>query len=285
MVFMQAVGASVYLKREDLQPIFSFKLRGAYNKIAHLTTEEQRRGIVCCSAGNHAQGVAMAAAKLDIDAVIVMPEATPLIKVAGVKRHGGRVRVLLHGESYDEAAGEAARLQKDEGRVMIHPYDDEHVIAGQGTIALEILKQLPPGQVPDAIFVCVGGGGMISGIALVMKQLYPQVKIIGVEANDAAGMTVSLRAGRRVRLDTVGLFADGAAVKMVGEETFRICSALVDEMVTVCTDDICAAIRDTFNDTRTIMEPAGALSVAGLTAYAQKAGLKKGVRVLCMARG
>eukprot|EP00124_Ichthyophonus_hoferi_P001124 Ihof_evm6s52 gene=Ihof_evmTU6s52 len=263
---------NIFLKREDLQPVFSFKLRGAYNKIIHLSIEERKKGIICCSAGNHAQGVAMSAARLDIDAVIVMPVPTPSIKVDGVKRHGGRVRVCLHGNNYDEAQREAVRLMQEEGRTMIHPYDDPDVIAGQGTIGMEIVKQTLSNP-PYAIFACVGGGGLISGIASYVKRICPSIKIIGVEAKDAAAMTLSLTNGERIKLDHVGLFADGAAVKQVGVENFRLSTTLVDEMITVTTDEICASIRDGFNDTRTVMEPAGVLGIAGLKKYIRNTGI------------
>jgi len=252
---------SVYLKREDLQPVFSFKIRGAYNKIAQLSREQLKAGIVACSAGNHAQGVAMSANMLGVDAIIVMPEGTPSIKVDAVRKLKGNVK--LHGTSYDEAAAEAHRLVEQEGRTLIHPFDDPLVIAGQGTIAMEVLKQMT-GKKLDAVFVCCGGGGMLAGIAAYVKRVRPGVMVIGVEAEDAAGMTASIRAGRRVSLDAVGIFADGAAVKTVGQETFRICNELVDEMVTVSTDEICAAIKDGFMDTRCVLEPAGALAIAGV---------------------
>lgn len=257
----------VYLKREDTQPVFSFKLRGAYNKMAHLTREELDRGVVACSAGNHAQGVAMAARMLGCHAVIVMPLATPAIKVNSVRVHGGpTVEVRLFGNNYDEAAAEAKRLEREEGMAMIHPFDDPYVIAGQGTIGVEILKECVGGRL-DAIFVCCGGGGMLAGIAAYVKRVRPDVKVIGVEAADAAGMTTSLREGKVVTLDSVGLFADGAAVKTVGSETFRVCSRLVDDMITVDTDQICNAIKLCYNDARVVLEPAGALAVAGMKKY------------------
>ena len=252
---------TVLLKREDLQPVFSFKIRGAYNKISQLSPEKLAAGIVACSAGNHAQGVAMSAAQLKTDAVIVMPKGTPSIKVDAVRKLRGNV--LLHGSSYDEAQAEAMRLVELEGRTLIHPFDDPYVIAGQGTIGAEIQRACAATRL-DAIFVCCGGGGMLAGIASYMKRVRPEVMIIGVEAEDAAGMTASLRAGKRVALDQVGLFADGAAVKLVGQETFRICHELVDDMVTVTTDEICAAIKDGFMETRCVLEPAGALAIAGL---------------------
>ena len=221
-------------------------------------------GVVACSAGNHAQGVALSARMLGCRAVIVMPLATPSIKVNSVAHHGGdTVAVVLHGQNYDEAAAEARRLMDEEGLTMIHPFDDPDVIAGQGTIGMEILKQSVSTPI-DAIFVCCGGGGMLAGIAAYVKRVRPDVKVIGVEADDAAGMTASLRAGRVVTLDKVGLFADGAAVRTVGDETFRVCNTLVDDMVTVSTDQICAAIKLAYNDARVVLEPAGALGVAGM---------------------
>jgi threonine dehydratase len=263
----------IYFKREDLQPVFSFKIRGAYNKMASLSEVERQAGVVCCSAGNHAQGVALSARKLGIKATIVMPLATPEIKVQSVRQHGGEfANIVLHGKSFDDAAAEAKRFEKEQKMSMILPFDDPYVIAGQGTIGMEILQQTSSEQV-DAIFVCCGGGGMLAGIAAWVKQIRPNVKVIGVEASDAAGMTASLAAGKRVLLDHVGLFADGAAVKLVGEETYRLCAEYVDEMVTVSTDEICAAIKNGFNDTRVLLEPAGALGIAGVTQYAQRKGL------------
>ena len=255
------LGNNILLKREDLQPVFSFKIRGAYNKIAALPREKLDAGIVACSAGNHAQGVAMSAAHLGCDAIIVMPKGTPGIKVDGVRKLRGNV--LLHGNNYDEAQAEAMRLVETEGRTLIHPFDDPMVIAGQGTIGAEIHRDTT-GKPLDAIFVCCGGGGMLAGIATYIKRVRPEVMVIGVEAEDAAGMTASLRAGKRVSLDSVGLFADGAAVKTIGRETFRICHELVDDMVTVSTDEICAAIKDGFMETRCVLEPAGALAIAGV---------------------
>jgi threonine dehydratase len=238
----------VLLKREDTQPVFSFKIRGAYNKMAHLTKEQLGRGVVACSAGNHAQGVAMSARMLGCRAIIVMPLATPNIKVNAVRVHGGpTVEVRLFGNNYDEAADEAIRLQREETMTLIHPFDDPYVIAGQGTIGMEILKECVT-QPLDAIFVCCGGGGMLAGIAAYVKRVRPTVKVIGVEAEDAAGMTASLREGRVVTLPGVGLFADGAAVKTVGAETFRVCHKLVDAMITVNTDQICEAIKLAYND-------------------------------------
>ena len=254
----------VLLKREDMQPVFSFKLRGAYNKMAHLSSAQLARGVIAASAGNHAQGVALAAQKMGCRAVIVMPTTTPRIKIDAVKARGAEV--VLAGDSYDEAYTHAVELERRDRLVFVHPYDDPDVIAGQGTIGMEILRQHP--KPIHAVFCCVGGGGLISGVAAYVKRLRPQTKIIGVEAADADAMARSLAAGRRVRLAQVGLFADGAAVKMVGEETFRLCRQYVDEMILVDTDAICAAIKDVFEDTRTILELAGALAVAGAKEYA-----------------
>lgn len=262
-----AIGNRVLIKREDVQPVFSFKIRGAYNKIASLSQEQLRSGIVACSAGNHAQGVAFSARRLGVDAVIVMPTATPSIKVDAVRKLGGNVKLV--GATYDEAQVEAMRYVEEEGRTLIHPFDDPHVIAGQGTIGMEVLKQTT-GQRLDAVFVCCGGGGLLAGIAAYVKRVRPNVMVIGVEAEDAAGMTTSLRLGKRTTLDQVGIFADGAAVKTIGAETFRICSELVDEMVTVSTDEICAAIKDGFMDTRCVLEPAGALALAGVKRWAKQ---------------
>ncbi|KAL7793217.1 threonine dehydratase I [Trichoderma ceciliae] len=259
---------NVLLKREDLQPVFSFKLRGAYNKMAHLDPAESWKGVVCCSAGNHAQGVAYSARKLRIPATIVMPEGTPSIKHLNVARLGGHV--VLHGADFDAAKEECARRAKQDGLINIPPFDDPYVIAGQGTIANEIFAQVNMAKV-EAIFCGVGGGGLIAGIGLFVKRMAPHVKIIGVEASDANAMALSLKLGKRVMLQEVGLFADGAAVKIPGEETFRICREVVDEIIEVTTDEICAAIKDMYDDTRSGLEPAGALSVAGLKKYvAQK---------------
>ena len=268
------VGNKIILKREDLQPVFSFKIRGAYNKIASLSAEKLKRGVICASAGNHAQGVAMSAAKVGCRAVIVMPTSTPGIKVDAVRNRGGEV--VLFGDSYDEAYAHALELEKTEKLTFVHPFDDPEVIAGQGTIAMEILRQHSRHNGPiHAIFCCVGGGGLIAGVAAYIKRLRPEIKIIGVEAKDADAMTQSLAKGHRVRLQQVGLFADGAAVKFVGEETFRLCKEYVDEMILVDTDAICAAIKDVFEDTRSILEPAGALAVAGAKEYARKNKLKE----------
>lgn len=257
---------AVLLKREDLQPVFSFKLRGAYNKMAQLPPAALARGVICASAGNHAQGVALSAQKLGCRAVIVMPTTTPAIKVNAVKARGAEV--VLHGDSYSDAYVHALTLEQQEGLTFVHPYDDPDVIAGQGTIALEILKDYS--QPIEAIFCCVGGGGLLAGIAAYIKAVRPEIKVIGVEAKDAEAMTESLRLGERVMLEQVGLFADGAAVKQVGEHTFALCQQYVDEMLVVDNDAICAAIKDVFEDTRSILEPAGALAVAGLKAYVEK---------------
>ncbi len=253
----------VLLKREDQQPVFSFKLRGAYNKMAHLTPEQLASGVICASAGNHAQGVALGAHKLGTRAVIVMPVTTPQVKVDAVRALGGEV--VLSGDSYSDAYEHAVQLQAEQGLTFIHPFDDPLVIAGQGTIAMEILRQH---QGPlHAVFVAIGGGGLISGVAAYIKAVRPEVKVIGVQMDDSDAMARSVAAGRRVTLADVGLFADGTAVKLVGEETFRIASALVDEFITVDTDAVCAAIKDVFVDTRSIVEPSGAMAVAALKQY------------------
>jgi len=251
----------VLLKREDLLPVFSFKLRGAYNKMAHLPTKTSWKGVIACSAGNHAQGVAYSARHLKIPATIVMPEGTPAIKHMNVSRMGGTV--VLHGADFDSAKEHCHALEKQYGLTNIPPFDDPYVIAGQGTIGMELLRQTSLHKL-EAIFCCVGGGGLIAGVGVYVKRIAPQVKIIGVEASDANALVESLKAGKRVLLDEVGLFADGAAVKTVGEETFRLCQEVVDDVVQVSTDEICAAIKDVFEDTRSILEPAGALSLAGL---------------------
>jgi len=264
------LGNEVLLKREDLQSVYSFKLRGAYNRMVRLTPAERDRGVIAASAGNHAQGVALAAERLRCGAVIVMPHTTPAIKRAAVAARGATV--VLHGDSYDEAYQHALILGRERGYVFVHPYDDPDVIAGQGTVAMELLRQHPKGF--DAVFVPVGGGGLIAGIAAYIKRLRPDTRVIGVEPVDADAMARSLAAGSRVRLDQVGLFADGVAVKEVGVETFRICRALVDEMVLVDTDAICAAIKDVFEETRAIEEPAGALALAGLKAWVERTGAR-----------
>jgi threonine dehydratase len=254
----------VWFKREDLQPVFSFKIRGAYNKIAHLSPISAQRGVICASAGNHAQGVALGARTRGIPAVIVMPLITPDIKVQAVADLGAEI--VLHGDDYDQAYEHAIELGRQRGMVFVHPFDDPDVIAGQGTIAMEILRQ-QHGDAIDAIFVPVGGGGLIAGIGAYAKSLYPRIKIIGVEPEDAAGMYESLRAGKRVTLERVGMFADGVAVRRVGEETFRLARQYVDEIILVTTDQICAAIQDIFQDTRSIAEASGALAVAGIKKY------------------
>src|SRR5438034_76858 len=264
------LGNRVLLKREDMQPVFSFKCRGAYNKMANLSAAALARGVIASSAGNHAQGVALAAQKLGCAAVIVMPSTTPKIKVDAVKARGAEVH--LHGDTYDEAHVEARRLGKARGLGFVHPYDDPDVIAGQGTIGMEILRQTA--HPIHAVFVAIGGGGLVSGIASYIKRLRPAIKFFGVEPVDADAMARSLKAGRRVVLDHVGLFADGVAVKQVGEETFRLCKELLDGVILVDTDQICAAIKDVFEDTRTILEPAGALAIAGATAHVDTSGLR-----------
>jgi len=257
------VGNNVLLKREDLQPVFSFKLRGAYNKISKLTTRQKNRGVIGASAGNHAQGIAISAQKLKIKSTIVMPKTTPQIKVDAVKRRGSTV--ILHGDRFDDSCLYAKKIAAEKGYVFIHPYDDADVIAGQGTIGMEILRQHT--DPIDAIFIPVGGGGLIAGIAAYFKYLRPKTKIIGVEAEDSACLKAAMEAGRRVKLDKVGIFADGVAVSKIGKEPFRIAKTCVDDVVTASTDEICAAIKDVFDDTRVISEPAGALSVAGLRNY------------------
>ena len=252
----------IFLKREDLQPVRSFKLRGAYHKMFFLSTSEKEAGVVAVSAGNHAQGVAMSANHLGIDAIIVMPTTTPKIKIEGVEQFG--VSVLLHGITYDEAAAKAFELASDQNRTIIHPYDDCDVIAGQGTIGKEIIQDLPN---VDTVFVAVGGGGLISGVALYLKSKNPTIKIIAVESEDSACLKAALDANERVILPRVGIFADGVAVKQIGKETFRIAKDLVDSVITVTTDEICAAIKDIYDDCRSIAEPAGALGIAGLKKY------------------
>ncbi len=256
----------VLLKREDQQAVFSFKLRGAYNKMAHLSPAELKKGVICASAGNHAQGVALGAHRLGARAVIVMPTTTPQLKIDAVKALGGEV--VLHGDSYSDAYSHALTLQKKQGLTFVHPFDDPDVIAGQGTIAMEMLRQH---QGPlDAVFVAIGGGGLISGVAAYIKAVRPEVKVIGVQMNDSNAMIQSVRAGKRVTLQDVGLFSDGTAVKLVGEETFRLTRKLVDDYIEVDTDAVCAAIKDVFVDTRSIVEPAGALAVAAIKQYVAK---------------
>ena len=275
------LGCDVWLKREDLQPVFSFKLRGAYNKLASLTPEERAQGVIASSAGNHAQGVALAARRLGVQALIVMPETAPRIKVDAVERLGAEV--LLAGSSYDEAKETAEALAAERGMVLIPPYDDEHVIAGQGTVGMEIVRQ--QGEPFDAIFVSVGGGGLIAGIAAYIKALWPETRIVGVEPQDTPTLHAALAAGERVILDSVGIFADGVAVKQIGAEPFRIARACVDEVLLVSTDEICAAIKDIFEDTRSIAEPAGALAVAGLKRYVEREGGADGRRFAAVVSG
>jgi threonine dehydratase len=262
------IGGSVHLKREDLQPVFSFKLRGAYNKMSQLDRKQLDRGVICASAGNHAQGVALAAARLKVKAMIVMPQTTPAIKVQAVERLGGDV--VLHGDSFDDASVHARQLEAEHGLTFIHPYDDPDVIAGQGTVGMEILRQHP--NPIEAIFVPIGGGGLAAGIAAYVKFLRPDVKVVGVEPDDAASMHAALAASKRVILDQVGLFADGVAVRQAGAETFRLCRELLDEIITVDTDAICAAVKDIFDDTRAIAEPSGAVGLAGLNKYVEREG-------------
>ena len=264
------LGNRVWLKREDLQPVFSFKLRGAYNKMHHLSDEQRARGVVAASAGNHAQGLAMAASRMNVKATIVMPRTTPQIKVDAVRDRGARV--VLRGDSYDEAAEHAASLVKEKGMTYVHPFDDPDVIAGQGTVGMEIVRQQE--QPLDAIFVPVGGGGLLAGVAAFVKYVWPQTRVIGVEPEDAACLQLALERGRRAVLPEVGLFADGCAVAQVGKETFRVIRDLVDEVITVSTDEMCAAIKDIFEDTRSIAEPAGALALAGLKHYAERTGAR-----------
>lgn len=262
----QRLNSSVLLKREDLQPIFSFKIRGAYNLISRLSSEEKRSGVICASAGNHAQGVALSAQKLGIKAIIVMPITTPSIKIEAVQYFGADI--ILHGDTFDEAYSHARKLEKEKGLKFIHPYDDPDVIAGQGTVGLEILQQYP--DPIEAIFIPIGGGGLAAGVASYTKFLRPEIKVIGVEPSDAASMKEAISAGKRVILDRVGLFADGVAVRQAGEETFKVCKELLDDVLVANTDEICAAVKDIFEDMRVIAEPAGALSLAGLKSYANQ---------------
>ena len=263
------LGNTVLLKREDLQPVFSFKIRGAYNKLAHLSDAERACGVVTASAGNHAQGLALAARKMGVKATIVMPRTTPEIKVEGVRSRGGRV--VLHGDSFPEALAFSLKLVDEKGYVYVHPYDDPDTIAGQGTVAMEILRQHPAAL--HAIFVPVGGGGLIAGIAAYVKYLRPDIKVIGVEPDDSNCLQAAMAAGERVVLPQVGLFADGVAVAQIGQHTFDICKDHVDEVITVSTDEICAAIKDIYDDTRSITEPAGALGVAGIKKYIELYGV------------
>jgi threonine dehydratase len=271
----ERLGRSVHLKREDLQPVFSFKIRGAYNKIVRLSEEARRRGVICASAGNHAQGVALAAQKLGMKATIVMPMTTPGIKVESVRRLGGNA--ILHGDAFDEAYAKARELEKAEGLTFVHPFDDPDVIAGQGTVGLEVLRQHP--DPIEAIFVPIGGGGLASGIAAFVKFLSPKTKVIGVEAVGSASMAAAVKEGQIVTLNQVDLFADGVAVRRTGEETFRLCRELLDEIITVDIDGMCAAIKDIFDDTRAVAEPSGALSLAGLKIYAERKGADSGALI------
>ena len=266
----QRLNNHVLLKREDLQPVFSFKLRGAYNKLRHLNEQQLADGVIAASAGNHAQGLALAAKQMGIKAIIVMPRTTPSIKVDAVRSRGAEV--ILVGDNYDAAAAHADKLVAEQGLTYIHPFDDPDVIAGQGTIGVEILDQVPDKL--DAVFIAVGGGGLCAGVAAYIKQHRPEVKIIAVESDDAACLDAALKAGRRVRLQEVGIFADGTAVAQIGEETFRLLKDLVDEVITVTTDEICAAIKDVYNDTRAICEPSGALGTAGLKKYVAQHGVQ-----------
>ena len=266
-------GNTIMLKREDMQPVFSFKLRGAYNKMAQLDAEQLKRGVITASAGNHAQGVALSAHKLGCHAIIVMPTTTPVVKIEAVKHFGQRsVEIVLHGDSYSDAYEHALELEKKNQLTFVHPFDDPDVIAGQGTIGMEILRQRT--QPIHAIFCAIGGGGLIAGVAAYVKQLRPDIRIIGVQSVDSDAMYQSMQAGERVQLTDVGLFADGTAVKLAGEETLRICRKYVDEILLVDTDAVCAAIKDVFQDTRSILEPSGALSIAGAKLYAKREGLK-----------
>ena len=264
------IGNRVLLKREDNQPVFSFKLRGAYNKMAHLSVEQLARGVICASAGNHAQGVALGGQRLGCRAVIVMPTTTPAVKIDAVRARGGEV--LLHGESYSDAYEHALGVAREQGLTFVHPFDDPDVIAGQGTIGMEILRQ-HQGPI-HAVFVAIGGGGLISGVAAYLKAVRPEIKVIGVQTTDSDAMTRSVEAGKRVRLGDVGLFSDGTAVKQVGEETFRVTRALVDDFMRVDTDAVCAAMKDVFQDTRSVLEPAGALGVAAVKQYVERTGIR-----------
>lgn len=259
----QRTGNRILLKREDLQPVFSFKIRGAYNKMANLPKAALERGVITASAGNHAQGVSLSAQRLGCEATIVMPETTPQIKIDAVKNRGGKV--VLKGVSYNDAYDHAMELVKSSGLTYVAPFDDPDVIAGQGTVALEIIRQ-NPGPI-DAVFIPIGGGGLAAGMAVFLKQVRPDIQVIGVQTNDSCDMKLSIAQGERIELKDVGLFSDGTAVKLVGEETFRICRDLLDDIITVDTDAICSAIKDIFDDTRSITEPAGALALAGLKAY------------------
>ncbi len=270
----------VLLKREDLQPVFSFKLRGAYNKLYQLSETERARGVVAASAGNHAQGLALAANKLAVKAIIVMPRTTPVIKVNAVRAYGARV--ILHGDTFEEASVHAHKLVSEKGYIYVHPYDDPDVIAGQGTVGMEIVRQHP--DPIEAIFVPVGGGGLMAGVAAYIKYVRPDIKLIAVEPEDAACLAAALQRGRRVTLPEVGIFAEGVAVAQIGKETFRVIRKTVDEVITATTDEMCAAIKDIFEDTRSIAEPAGALALAGLKIYAEREGIQ-GKNLLAIVSG
>ena len=268
-ILSQRLQNQVLLKREDLQPVFSFKLRGAYNKLRNLSDAQLTAGVIAASAGNHAQGLALAAQKMGVKATIVMPKTTPLIKVDAVRGWGAKV--VMHGDNFDAAQAHANTLVNEQGLTYIHPLDDPDIIAGQGTVGMEILRQLP-GEL-DAIFVAVGGGGLCAGVAAYVKYVRPEIKVIAVESDDAACLDAAMKAGRRVTLKEVGLFADGTAVAQIGKETFRVLKDLVDEVITVSTDEICAAIKDVYNDSRAICEPSGAMGVAGLKKYVEQHGV------------
>ncbi|MFK8047368.1 MAG: threonine ammonia-lyase, biosynthetic [Halioglobus sp.] len=262
---------TVWLKREDLQPVFSFKLRGAYNKMSQLSAAQRDQGVVAASAGNHAQGLALAAKVMGVKATIVMPRTTPVIKVDAVRNHGAKV--VLHGDSFEEAAAQATLLVEEKNMIYIHPFDDPDIIAGQGTVGMEIVRQR---QIPlDALFVPVGGGGLIAGVAAYVKYVWPSTRIIGVEPEDAACLQLAFERGRRATLSEVGLFAEGCAVAQIGKEPFRVIRKTVDEVITASTDEMCAAIKDIFEDTRSIAEPAGALALAGLKKYVERTGVKE----------
>ena len=280
VLMSQRLDNRVWLKREDLQPVFSFKLRGAYNKMYRLSEEQRSRGVVAASAGNHAQGLAMATQKLKAKAIIVMPRTTPQIKIDAVRARGARV--VLHGDSFDEASIHAAKLVEEKGMTYVHPFDDPDVIAGQGTIGMEIVRQH---QKPlDALFVPVGGGGLLAGVAAYVKYVWPETRIIGVEPEDAACLKLAMEKGRRATLSEVGLFADGCAVAQIGKETFRVIRDTVDEVITASTDEMCAAIKDIFEDTRSIAEPAGALALAGMKKYVERTGAS-GQQMLAIVSG
>ncbi len=280
LLMSRRLGNRVWLKREDLQPVFSFKLRGAYNKMSRLSPEQLAAGVVAASAGNHAQGVAMAAQKLNVKATIVMPRTTPQIKVDAVRNRGARV--VLHGDSFDEASVYARKLVEEKAMTYVHPFDDPDVIAGQGTIGMEIVRQHQ--QPLDALFVPVGGGGLLAGVAAYVRYVWPDTRIIGVEPEDAACLQLALQKGRRATLSEVGLFADGCAVAQIGKETFRVIRNTVDEVITITTDEMCAAIKDIFEDTRSIAEPAGALALAGLKKYVERTGVS-GKHLLAIVSG